>query len=29
LQVLALASFGVAICTLFLPSRNAAPGTNG
>ena len=28
-QVLALASFGVAICTLFLPSRNAATGTNG
>jgi MFS family permease len=29
LQVLALASFGVAVCTLFLPSRKAAPGTSG
>ncbi len=29
LQVLAVASFGVAICTLFTPSRNAATGTNG
>jgi predicted MFS family arabinose efflux permease len=29
LQVLAVASFGVAIFTLFTPSRNAATGTNG
>jgi MFS family permease len=29
LQVLAVASFGVAICTLFTPSRNAATGSNG
>ena len=29
LQVLAVASFGVAVCTLFTPSRNAATGTNG
>jgi MFS family permease len=28
LQVLALASFGVAVLTLFTPSRNAATGTN-
>jgi MFS family permease len=28
LQVLAVASFGVAIITLFTPSRNAATGTN-
>ncbi len=29
LQVLAVASFGVAICTLFTPSGNATTGTNG
>ena len=29
LQVLAVASFGVAVFTLFTPSRNAATGTNG
>jgi hypothetical protein len=28
LQVLAVASFGVALLTLFTPSRNAATGTN-